>query len=167
MNPLILQHSSKRREYTFSEPLIPYYKLQWVSAGHFRERKISIVGRNRPSPATPQPPHRHRDEGRQPLAKPVQWWGRCLVRTPAPMEKLHKTQLPLSWFFSLPLKNTCEVNVLHLIKTLLWLWGHLTKVGATPCHQQHPAWKAGARQPCRVSYYQVGLSQRLHKMTSV
>lgn len=72
MSPLILQHSSERREDTFSEQLIPYYKLQWVSAGHFRERKGSGVGRSPPSPATQQPPRGHHDEGRQHLAKPVQ-----------------------------------------------------------------------------------------------
>lgn len=36
MSPLILQHSSERREYTFPEWLIPHYKLPWVSSGHFK-----------------------------------------------------------------------------------------------------------------------------------
>lgn len=45
MSPLILQHSSESKEYTFSEQLMPD-KLQRVSAGHFREQKVSAVGRS-------------------------------------------------------------------------------------------------------------------------
>lgn len=45
MSPLILQHSSESKEYTFSEQLMPG-KLQRVSAGHFREHKVNSVGRS-------------------------------------------------------------------------------------------------------------------------
>lgn len=167
MSPLILQYSSERREYTFSEQLIPYYKLQWVSAGHFSEWKPSAVGRSPSSPATQQSSHGHHDEGRYILQSP------CSDEAGAwsslqPLWKNKSTKHsshPLG--FSLLLKNSCEINVTHLIKSFLWLWGHLTEVRATPCHWQHPAWKSGARQPCHKSYYQAWLSQRLKKMTSV
>lgn len=112
MSPLILQHSSERREYIFSEQLIPYYKLQWVSSGHFREWKASAVGRSPPSPATQQPSHGHQGEGRYVLQSPCSdgagaWSGLQPLWKKKPT--LHSSR-PLG--FSLLLKNSCEITKL-------------------------------------------------------